>query len=88
MKRDHDGDGLCEFGSTDGSLIAAKWESGMDNAIRFDDSKILKNSEGAFSLNQESVDLNAYLYAEKEYLSKLAWYWVIHRFERFQKEAG
>lgn len=42
MKRDHDGDGLCEFGSTDGSLIAAKWESGMDNAIRFDDSKILK----------------------------------------------
>lgn len=71
-KRDHDQDGLCEFGSTDGTLIAAKWESGMDNAIRFDDSKILKNSEGAYSLDQESVDLNAYLYAEKLYLSQLA----------------
>ncbi|WP_420551564.1 MGH1-like glycoside hydrolase domain-containing protein [Tenacibaculum aiptasiae] len=71
-KRDHDKDGLCEYGSTDGSLIAAKWESGMDNAIRFDNSKILKNEEGAFSLDQESVDLNAYLYAEKIYLSQLA----------------
>ena len=71
-KRDHDKDGLCEYGSTDGSLIAAKWESGMDNAIRFDDSKILKNEEGAYSLNQESVDLNAYLYAEKVYLATLA----------------
>lgn len=71
-KRDHDKDGLCEYGSTDGSLVAAKWESGMDNAIRFDNSKILKNSEGAYSLDQESVDLNAYLYAEKMYLSQLA----------------
>lgn len=71
-KRDHDKDGLCEYGSTDGTLIAAKWESGMDNAIRFDDSKILKNEDGAYSLNQESVDLNAYLYAEKLYLSELA----------------
>ena len=71
-ERDHDQDGLCEFGSTDGSLIAAKWESGMDNAIRFDDSKILKNAENAYSLDQESVDLNAYLYAEKIYLSEIA----------------
>lgn len=71
-KRDHDQDGVCEYGSTDGSLVAAKWESGMDNAIRFDDSKILKNGEGAYSLNQESVDLNAYLYAEKLFLSDLA----------------
>lgn len=71
-KRDHDKDGLCEYGSTDGTLIAAKWESGMDNAIRFDNSKIVKNGEGAFSLDQESVDLNAYLYAEKIYLSELA----------------
>jgi putative isomerase len=44
----------------------------MDNAIRFDDSKILKNSERAYSLDQESVDLNAYLYAEKLYLAFLA----------------
>jgi putative isomerase len=71
-KRDHDQDGLCEFGSTDGSLVAAKWESGMDNAIRFDNSKILKNADGAFSLDQESVDLNAYLFAEKLFLSVLA----------------
>ncbi|WP_109302556.1 trehalase family glycosidase [Aquimarina sp. AU474] len=71
-KRDHDKDGICEYGSTDGSLIAAKWESGMDNAIRFDNSKIVKNNEGAYSLYQESVDLNAYLYAEKLYLAQLA----------------
>ena len=72
LNRDHDQDGICEYGSTDGSLIAAKWESGMDNAIRFDNSKILKNSDGAFSLNQESVDLNSYLYAEKLFLADLA----------------
>ena len=70
--RDHDGDGLCEYGSTDGSLIAAKWESGMDNAVRFDHSEILQNGEGAFSLNQESVDLNAYLYIEKLRLMDMA----------------
>ncbi|MDH3323768.1 MAG: trehalase family glycosidase, partial [Flavobacteriaceae bacterium] len=70
--RDHDQDGLCEYGATDGTLIAAKWESGMDNAIRFDNSKILKNSEGAYSLDQESVDLNAYLFAEKIFLANFA----------------
>ncbi|CAL2082778.1 Glycoside hydrolase, family GH63 lipoprotein precursor [Tenacibaculum sp. 190524A02b] len=72
LKRDHDKDGLCEYGSTDGSLVAAKWESGMDNAIRFDSAQMLKNQEGAYSMNQESVDLNAYLYAEKMYLATLA----------------
>lgn len=71
-ERDHDRDGICEYGATDGTLIAAKWESGMDNAVRFDQSGIVENSEGAFSLDQESVDLNAYLYAEKIYLGKLA----------------
>ena len=70
--RDHDKDGICEYGSTDGSLVAAKWESGMDNAVRFDNSKILKNSENAYSLDQESVDLNAYLYAEKKYIIRMA----------------
>lgn len=70
--RDHDKDGLCEYGSTDGTLTAAKWESGMDNAVRFDNNKILKNSDDAFSLNQESVDLNAYLFAEKRFLIKIA----------------
>ena len=38
--RDHDGDRVCEYGSTDGSLVAAKWESGMDNAVRFDQSQL------------------------------------------------
>lgn len=72
QNRDHDRDGLCEYGCTDGTLIAAKWESGMDNAVRFDDSQILKNSESAHSLTQESVDLNAYLFAEKNFLAELA----------------
>lgn len=69
--RDHDQNGLCEYGSTDGSLIAAKWESGMDNAVRFDSSALVKNMEGAWSLTQESVDLNAYLCFEKTQLSTI-----------------
>lgn len=71
-ERDHDGDGLAEYGSTDGTLIAAKWESGMDNAVRFDDTALLKNGDKAWSMNQESVDLNAYLYREKRALAELA----------------
>lgn len=70
--RDHDRNGLCEYGSTDGTRIAAAWESGMDNAVRFDSSIMQKNNGHAWSLNQESVDLNAYLYAEKLYLAKIA----------------
>lgn len=70
--RDHDEDGLCEYGSTDGSLIAAKWESGMDNGVRFDNSSILKNSEGAYSLEQESIDLNSFLFMEKNYLAMIS----------------
>ncbi len=70
--RDHDHDSLCEYGSTDGTLTAAKWESGMDNAVRFDSAKMVKNGNNAYSLNQESVDLNAYLYAEKEDLGRIA----------------
>ena len=70
--RDINQNKLCEYGSTDGSLIAAKWESGMDNAVRFDEVKILKNNLLGGSINCESVDLNAYLFAEKEFLSKIA----------------
>jgi len=70
--RDHDKNGLCEYGSTDGTLVAAKWESGMDNAVRFDNTEMLQNNEFSWSLNQESVDLNSYLYAEKIYLSSIA----------------
>lgn len=70
--RDVDQNGLCEYGSTDGSLIAAKWESGMDNAVRFDDVKIIKNKDKGGVMNRESVDLNAYLYAEKVYMRSIA----------------
>jgi putative isomerase len=70
--RDHNKNGLCEYGSTDGTRIAAAWESGMDNAVRFDSAVMLRNNANAWSLNQESVDLNAYLYKEKLYLSEIA----------------
>ncbi len=70
--RDHNGNGMCEFGACDGTLEAAAWESGMDNAIRFDDAVMVKNAEGAWSMNQESVDLNAFLALEHRLLSRLA----------------
>ena len=70
--RDHDRNGLCEYGSTDGTIEAAKWESGMDNAVRFDNAHMVKNRQGAWSMNLESVDLNSYLYAEKQYLALMA----------------
>lgn len=70
--RDHDGNGLAEYGSTDGTRIAAAWESGMDNAVRFDSAAMLSNGLAAWSMDQESVDLNSYLYAEKLYLAELA----------------
>ena len=71
--RDHDKNGVCEYGSTDGSLIAAAWESGMDNGVRFDDAVMLKNEpENAWSMNQENICLNSFLYAEKGYLAQMA----------------
>ncbi|WP_278656321.1 hypothetical protein [Paraclostridium bifermentans] len=52
----------------------------MDNAIRFDndnlDIKVYKNITNdiinGYSLKQESVDLNSFLYKEKILLSKIA----------------
>jgi putative isomerase len=70
--RDHDGNGICEFGSVDGTLEAAAWESGMDNAIRFDNASMVKNQNKAWSVDQESVDLNAYLAYEYVLLKELA----------------
>ena len=67
-------------------IEAAAWESGMDNATRFDregngpdDTGIViytvrddaKKPVG-YVINQESVDLNAYLYAEKGFLKEMA----------------
>lgn len=73
-KRDHDGNGVCEYGSTDGTLEAAAWESGVGNAIRFDDTEMLNNKrfDDAWSMDQESVDLNAYLMLEYRLLKKFA----------------
>lgn len=71
-ERDHDKNGICEFGSCDGTLEAAAWESGMDNAIRFDNSKMIENNPGAWSIDQESVDLNYFLAFEYRLLKKLS----------------
>ncbi|CQR45810.1 Glucosidase YgjK precursor [Paraliobacillus sp. PM-2] len=109
--RDHDNNGVSEYGSmvsdanwqTDehGEVIidenekpklneeaiieAAAWESGMDNATRFDKEgsgqddvgvKVFENKRDGevvgYSINQESVDLNSYLYAEKGFLALMA----------------
>lgn len=92
--RDHDKNGIAEYGgmvheyndSKDEIILAAAWESGMDNAPRFDvegygegDTGIdvfeNKDENGTllgYSINQESVDLNSYLYAEKGFLKSMA----------------
>ncbi|HOG19548.1 MAG TPA: trehalase family glycosidase [Salinivirgaceae bacterium] len=72
QKRDHNKNGYCEFGSTDGTTVAAAWESGMDNAIRFDHAKMLQNHPDAWSFDQESVDLNCFLALENRLLQKFA----------------
>jgi putative isomerase len=69
--RDHNKNGFCEYGSTDGTLVAAAWESGMDNAVRFDGADMLQNGPKAWSMAIESVDLNAYLLKEKDFLRQL-----------------
>ncbi|WP_407058219.1 MGH1-like glycoside hydrolase domain-containing protein [Tigheibacillus jepli] len=109
--RDHDNNGVAEYGSMvsdanwktdeEGKVIkdeqgqavldeeavieAAAWESGMDNATRFDKEgsgksdvgvKVFENQRDGevigYSINQESVDLNSYLYAEKGFLKLMA----------------
>ena len=103
--RDGDHNGINEYGATifDGSgnwvnnskgtiQTATAWESGMDNAIRFDsygsnlqndkeedydsglEYTIQRNTDGTvtgYVLQQESVELNSYMYAEKNYIIKL-----------------
>lgn len=66
-------------------IEAAAWENGMDDATRFDQEghgdddigvKVFENKQDGkavgYSLNQESVDLNSYLYAEKAFLYSIA----------------
>lgn len=83
-------------------IEAAAWESGMDNATRFDKEGVGKDDVGVkvfenknkdgevvgYSINQESVDLNAYLYAEKMFLADMAEELNLKADEkRFEKEA-
>ncbi|MFE7412016.1 MGH1-like glycoside hydrolase domain-containing protein [Streptomyces laurentii] len=86
--RDHDGNGLAEYGATVDAAndsageqrLAAAWESGMDNAPRFDaalGTSVVANraADGSlvgYSLTQESVDLNAYLAADQGYVGRIA----------------
>lgn len=69
--RDINKNGWCEYGATDGTLEAAAWESGMDNAVRFDSVNMVHSKGPAWSMNQESVDLNGFLVAEKMFLAEL-----------------
>ncbi|MDH6136689.1 putative isomerase [Kitasatospora sp. MAA4] len=86
--RDHAHDGLAEYGATvdpgnaaaEDCRQAAAWESGMDNAPRFDaalGAAVVQNraADGTllgYSLTQHSVDLNAYLAADKRHLATIA----------------
>ena len=62
--RDINHNGLCEVGANVNDLQSAKYEC-WDDAIRFDDVKLLKQSDDCYSMNTESVDLNAYLFQEQ-----------------------
>lgn len=44
----------------------------MDNGVRFDDAVMLENGENAWSMNQENICLNSFLYAEKRILAEMA----------------
>ncbi|MFE6056007.1 trehalase family glycosidase [Kitasatospora sp. NPDC056446] len=86
--RDHHGEGLCEYGATvdpanatpEDCRQAAAWESGMDNAPRFDaalGTGVVPNHDAGgalvgWSLGQRSVDLNAYLAADHRHLAAIA----------------
>lgn len=92
--RDTNNNGIAEYGalvheqnnSEEAIIQAAAWESGMDNAPRFDKDGYGEDDIGVvvfenkdefgkllgYSINQESVDLNSYLYAEKLFLSYMA----------------
>ncbi|GGV86624.1 lipoprotein [Streptomyces gelaticus] len=86
--RDHDHNGLAEYGATvdpandspEERRLAAAWESGMDNAPRFDaglgtGTVANRAADGTllgYSLDQESVDLNSYLAADQGHLARIA----------------
>lgn len=85
--RDHDKNGICEYGSSLPKVYACKWESGMDDGVRFDKAEMVKNNDHANSLTQESMDLNSFLVYEKELLSKISETLKMpDESKRFQKE--
>jgi putative isomerase len=69
--RDINQNGLCEVGANVNNIGQARCEM-ADNAIRYDGIKLLKKSETCYSMDIESVDLNAYLYQEKDIIIKMA----------------
>lgn len=69
--RDINQNGLCELGASVNMVNKAMCEM-ADNAIRYDGAKMLKKSDNCYSMDMESVDLNAYLYQEKGYIVKMA----------------
>lgn len=83
IEKDENGNPVVDASAV---IEAAAWESGMDNATRFDQEgsgkddigvKVFENRDKngkvvGYSINQESVDLNAYLYAEKGFLKSIA----------------
>jgi len=89
--RDINHNGLCEVGANVNDLQSAKYEC-WDDAIRFDDVKLLKQSDDCYSMNTESADLNAYLFQEKGLIVKMARLLkeeeIARRFEREQKVLG
>ncbi|MFF9144939.1 RICIN domain-containing protein [Streptomyces sp. NPDC014861] len=85
--RDHDRNGVLEYGGTaehnktvEDARLSAAWESGMDDEPRFDFGnglEALKNTDSSgnhigWSLNQESVDLNAFMAKNNRALSDIA----------------
>jgi putative isomerase len=72
INRDHDKNGICEYGSANGLTKNGRFESGMDNSVRFDSIQIVQNGPNAWSINQESVDLNAFLFLENKLLKQMA----------------
>jgi putative isomerase len=71
-RRDRDQDGLCEWGASVDHVEAATGESGMEGAHRFDKASLHTRDDRSWTLDLESVDLNAWLLAEKRYLAQIS----------------
>ncbi|NNE54635.1 MAG: hypothetical protein HKN32_01350 [Flavobacteriales bacterium] len=71
-RRNHDPNQMFAYGSENSSKKTALWESGMDNAVRFDYAGYFvfpPNYYGA--LDFKNVDLNCYLYQEQLLIEEL-----------------